>query len=89
MEVSSRTCIGCRRGAAATELVRLVVGAGQLRAGPRGDQPGRGASIHPKEACVVAAIKSHAFARAFRTPHLVPIAGDDVMALLGKSQVGW
>jgi predicted RNA-binding protein YlxR (DUF448 family) len=66
--VSTRTCIGCRRRSPATELVRLVVVKGRLHPGPRAGQAGRGASIHPREACVAAAAKSRAFARAFRMP---------------------
>ena len=83
-----RTCIGCRRTAAAGELVRLVLVEGELRAGPRGGQAGRGASIHRKEACVSAAIKSRALARAFRAPLLGPISGDAMMALLEMSEIG-
>ena len=66
MRSTVRTCIGCRRRAAASELVRLVLADGVLRAGQRASHPGRGASIHPSEACVVAAVRTHAFARAFR-----------------------
>ena len=61
-----RTCIGCRQRAPGPELVRLVLAEGRVTvAGPKA-RAGRGASIHPREACVVAAVKTHAFARAFR-----------------------
>jgi len=47
--------------------VRLVLRPeGGLAAGPRGEFPGRGASLHPREACVKAALASGAFMRAFR-----------------------
>jgi predicted RNA-binding protein YlxR (DUF448 family) len=74
MGLSTRTCIGCRRQARATELVRLVTEDGRLRPGPRAGHPGRGASIHPRESCVVAAVERRAFARAFRLP-LSPLPG--------------
>lgn len=67
MAVPTRTCIGCRRKDAATGLVRLTVVDGQPR--PRALREvrrGRGASIHPKEACLTAAVRANAFARAFR-----------------------
>jgi uncharacterized protein len=71
-----RTCIGCRRRVPAAELARLAlaeVDAGT--SGPRivawgattGRPPGRGASLHPDESCVRVALKSGAFARAFRS----------------------
>ena len=61
-----RTCIGCRQRAAAPELVRLVLAEGRITVASRTAREGRGASIHPREACVVAAVRTHAFARAFR-----------------------
>ena len=82
MAVPIRTCIGCRRVVAVAELVRLVVVEGSLRAGPRRAQSGRGASIHPREACVKTAAKIRAFARAFRMPGLEPIGDDAVQALV-------
>ena len=85
MGSSLRTCIGCRRRAAATELVRLVLVDGQVRAGARSAHPGRGASIHPAEVCVAAAVKSHTFDRAFRGPILV--SGDAVRALVSQVEV--
>jgi len=65
---SVRTCIGCRRKADAASLARLVLAPdGSLSAVPsRGGHPGRGASLHPTEACVRAAIAADAFVRAFR-----------------------
>lgn len=68
MAVSTRTCIGCRRRAETPELVRLTLVDGQIAPAARAGRLGRGASIHPREACVVAAVKTQAFARAFRAP---------------------
>jgi uncharacterized protein len=68
MAVPTRTCIGCRRRLPASDLVRLTLVEGRPRAwasgGKRGE--GRGASIHPTEACLTAAVKTNAFSRAFR-----------------------
>jgi uncharacterized protein len=67
--------VGCRHRAAATELVRLVIVAGGLCPGPRGRRSGRGASIHPREACIMAAIKAGALTRALRAPLGLPRVG--------------
>ena len=67
MKSSLRTCIGCRRTASASELLRLVLTAdGTLALGNRGGRAGRGASIHRNETCVQKAIGARSFARAFR-----------------------
>ncbi len=60
-----RTCIGCGGKASQRELVRLRVAEGRVvvdhaRAG------GRGAWVHPVEACLARAEKRRAFGRAFR-----------------------
>jgi predicted RNA-binding protein YlxR (DUF448 family) len=79
---SERTCVGCRRRAPARALARLAVEDGILRVWGRGrGRPaGRGASLHPDAACLAAALKSGAFARAFRGP--VKVQVDDVEAEL-------
>lgn len=63
-----RTCIGCRKAVPAAELVRLALVDGRVVViTPRAQRPsGRGASIHSQAACVKAALKAGAFARAFR-----------------------
>src|SRR5690349_5722916 len=69
---STRTCIGCRKRAPASELARLALSRnGQVvqvvvwRTGA--ERPaGRGASLHTDAACLRAALKAGAFARAFR-----------------------
>ena len=71
----------------AVALVRLVVIDGRLRVGPRGGQSGRGASIHPREACVMKAVKTRAFARAFRMPLLEPSGPDAVRAFVRDLEV--
>ncbi|MFT4298923.1 MAG: YlxR family protein [Aeromicrobium sp.] len=65
-----RTCIGCRKRAAQTTLVRLVaVQADTLTVvtpDPRRRLPGRGAYLHPDPACVDQARRRAAFGRALR-----------------------
>ncbi len=52
-----RTCVGCRKACPSTELVRMVLRDGQPVVDARRTLPGRGASIHPRAACVTAAIR--------------------------------
>jgi predicted RNA-binding protein YlxR (DUF448 family) len=66
-----RTCVGCRRRAPATELLRLVVeqrpdGTAALRPDPGRRLPGRGASLHPSAECLALAERRRAFGRALR-----------------------
>ena len=66
-----RTCIGCRRREDHTKLVRLaleeVAGSRSVRPDWRRRMPGRGAWLHPDSACLQAAVRRGAFARAFRS----------------------
>jgi len=62
---ADRTCIGCRRGAATSELVRVRTTDAGLELGPG---PGRGAWLcrgHP-QTCFELAVRRHAFERALR-----------------------
>ncbi|HEX2355840.1 MAG TPA: YlxR family protein [Micromonosporaceae bacterium] len=65
-----RTCVGCRRRAPATELLRVVAvgrGAGfSLVPDPARRLPGRGAHLHPDPACLALAERRRAFGRALR-----------------------
>ncbi|HZB21165.1 MAG TPA: YlxR family protein [Blastococcus sp.] len=63
-----RTCVGCRRRAPASELLRVVLRSGALVPDPRRRLPGRGASVHPTPECLHAAERRRAFARALRLP---------------------
>ncbi|MFN2506880.1 MAG: YlxR family protein [Acidimicrobiales bacterium] len=68
--------MGCRRVAAADELVRVVARSGQLAVGRA--LPGRGAWLcRQSPACVVAAERRRAFSRALRTE----VAPDEVERL--------
>ncbi|TDC68888.1 YlxR family protein [Micromonospora sp. KC606] len=65
-----RTCVGCRRRAPASELLRIVaVGDGadlSLRPDPTRRLPGRGANMHPDPACFAQAVRRRALGRALR-----------------------
>src|SRR5690606_6776363 len=79
-----RTCVGCRRRAPASELLRVVAtegegegaGDGRLRLvpDPTRRRPGRGAHVHPDPACLALALRRQAFRRALRLSG-VPDAG--------------
>ena len=65
-----RTCVGCRKRELAVELLRVVAvdGNGEyaVTVDPARKLPGRGAWLHPDPACLDAAIRRRAFARALR-----------------------
>jgi predicted RNA-binding protein YlxR (DUF448 family) len=66
-----RTCVGCRRRAPASELLRVVAidfGADMVGVVPDLARrlPGRGASLHPDPACLALAERRRAFGRALR-----------------------
>jgi predicted RNA-binding protein YlxR (DUF448 family) len=65
-----RTCVGCRKRELAVELLRVVAVGGNgeyaVTVDPARKLPGRGAWLHPERACLDAAIRRRAFARALR-----------------------
>ncbi|MFI8002822.1 YlxR family protein [Streptomyces sp. NPDC086010] len=61
-----RTCVGCRERAAKNQLLRIVVGEGEVVPDPRGTLPGRGAYVHPVPVCLDLAVRRRAFPRAFK-----------------------
>ncbi len=64
---SVRTCAGCRARDARAALLRFVESPdGVLIADVKHVLPGRGVSVHPKRACVEAAVTRGGFARALR-----------------------
>jgi uncharacterized protein len=78
-----RTCVGCRKRAPASELLRFIAarsGAGPANGGfslvpdPARRLPGRGAHVHPDPACLALALRRRALGRALRVPG-VPDAG--------------
>ncbi|MFI5796464.1 YlxR family protein [Streptomyces sp. NPDC051677] len=63
-----RTCVGCRKRAAKTELLRIVAIKDACVPDPRGTLPGRGAYLHPAPVCLDQAVRRRAFTRALRAP---------------------
>ncbi|HEY8664164.1 MAG TPA: YlxR family protein [Propionibacteriaceae bacterium] len=77
-----RTCIGCRTRAPMTELVRVVADTPGITLDYRRRLPGRGAWVHPLPACIEAATRRKAWARALKSP------GISVDAAALSSRVG-
>jgi len=77
----TRTCVGCRERAPASELIRFVAaGSGddlRLQPDPGRRLPGRGAHLHPDPACFALAERRRAFGRALR---LTGVADTDLLA---------
>ena len=61
-----RTCVGCRMRAPRSALLRVVAIDSHLIPDERATMPGRGAWVHPTDACVDAALQRRAFVRALR-----------------------
>ena len=64
-----RTCIGCRKKGARSELLRLVAdasGSSAVLVDERRRMAGRGAWLHPSESCLALAVKRRAFGRALK-----------------------
>ncbi|MCC3266421.1 YlxR family protein [Arthrobacter gengyunqii] len=70
--VPIRTCIGCRKTDDQAVLMRLAAvgtdGRIAIRVDERRRMSGRGAWVHRGTACFAAALRRHAFHRAFRGP---------------------
>ena len=65
--VPERTCVGCRTRSPKRDLLRLVRTAdGVVRIDEDGDAAGRGAYVHPEDACVERALQRDAIARSLR-----------------------
>ena len=61
-----RTCIGCREREESSGLLRVVLEDGRIVPDIRRRIPGRGAWIHPRASCGLAATRRRAWARALR-----------------------
>ncbi len=74
-----RTCVGCRRRAAAGELVRVAWDetARALTIDGRRRLGGRGAWLHPSASCLDTALRRKAFGRALRRT-VVPAATESL-----------
>ncbi|MGH7922074.1 MAG: YlxR family protein [Candidatus Dormibacteraceae bacterium] len=67
--VPERTCVGCRRQASQSELLRVVRSPQGLPRLDRGRRaPGRGAYLHRDPGCLEAARRRRALERALRCP---------------------
>jgi hypothetical protein len=65
-----RTCLGCGATGAARQLVRLRISDGGSVVVDEKRSGGRGAWLHPAEACLERALRRRALARAFRRADL-------------------
>src|ERR1700721_3342388 len=63
-----RTCVGCKARAAKSRLLRLVGDGDGIVPDPQARQPGRGAYLHPSQACFELAQRRRAISRALRVP---------------------
>ena len=75
-----RTCVGCRKRALTVELLRVVAvstenGNGAVIVDHVGNEPGRGAWLHPVSECLQAAIRRRAFGRALRISSSPDVSG--------------
>jgi uncharacterized protein len=71
LEGPVRTCIGCRKRATKSELLRVIAGSdahglAAVVPDPDGTAPGRGAHLHPTSGCYDLAVGRKAFSRALR-----------------------
>ena len=66
-----RTCVGCRRKAGKSELVRLVWQEACV-VDPAQREPGRGAYLHRGPDCVALAVKRRSLGRALRVTGVDP-----------------
>ncbi|THV31573.1 YlxR family protein [Glycomyces paridis] len=74
-----RTCVGCRRRASASQLLRVVVqrsegSQNRLVPDPQRRLSGRGAHVHHDTNCLDQAVRKRAFTRALRIEGTVDVA---------------
>jgi predicted RNA-binding protein YlxR (DUF448 family) len=81
-----RTCVGCRRKAAKSELVRLVWQQAVL-VDPAQREPGRGAYLHPGPECLSQALRRRTLGRALRVAGIDPEAVTRSWAESGAAHV--
>lgn len=87
----TRTCVGCRRPATKSSLVRLVLARGHVVVDGRQRLPGRGAYVHPNPACLTPALSRGGVARGLRfsgriDPEIVGKKVAEVIPQLATSQ---
>lgn len=78
-----RTCVGCRRVASPTQLVRFVAGPdGPVEGAGR---PGRGAWLCPSTDCLDIALRRGGLARALRVERAAAIAAEPRLAAVVRA----
>ncbi|MGV9317024.1 YlxR family protein [Streptomyces sp. NPDC003691] len=70
-----RTCVGCRKRAAKSDLLRIVRIGDECVPDDRGTLPGRGAYVHLAVVCLDQAVRRRAFPRALRAEGPLDTAG--------------
>nr|WP_231104785.1 YlxR family protein [Haloechinothrix halophila] len=70
-----RTCIGCRKRASVSELLRVVAVEGRVVVDERRRMPGRGAWLHLDPGCLTTASRRRAFPRALRVSGVLAVDG--------------
>ncbi|MFB9728491.1 DUF448 domain-containing protein [Haloechinothrix salitolerans] len=68
-------CIGCRKRASVSELLRVVAVDGRVVVDERRRMPGRGAWLHLDPGCLAAAARRRAFPRALRVSGALDVNG--------------
>jgi predicted RNA-binding protein YlxR (DUF448 family) len=71
-----RTCVGCRKRAPASQLLRVAVPASGpliLTPDPARRLPGRGAYLHVQPDCLAQALRRRAFGRALRVEGAIEV----------------
>ena len=76
-----RTCLGCRKRADKSSLLRVVARDGEVVADQSATLSGRGAWVHPALECVEVSIARKAFGRALRVDG--PLRVDGLIAIVG------
>ena len=70
-----RTCVGCRRRALRSSLLRCVMRDDTVVVDARAGLPGRGAWVHSTRDCIEAATARRAWSRAFRKAGTLDASG--------------
>jgi predicted RNA-binding protein YlxR (DUF448 family) len=85
-----RTCIGCRKRVAMSDLLRVVIVNGTVQPDPQRRLPGRGANLHPDHECLAAAERRRAFGRALRVDGPVDLSAlrDAISTMQGSTMQG-
>jgi predicted RNA-binding protein YlxR (DUF448 family) len=65
--IPQRTCIACRQVAGKRALIRLVRTANGVEIDPTGKKAGRGAYLHPNQACWRTVLNGNRLGQALRT----------------------